>query len=253
MDWSADSSYVVANSEAWELKYVSIFAKKNAASSSCKDVQWASWTCLLGFPVIGIFPGPNLWEVNTACRSQSQRVLATGDDFGKVNLYKYPSPVQKANCRAYIGHSSHVTKVKFTYDDTFLISTGGNDKCILVWETDWGKKKASQMEEEAAIEDENKEDDDESKDIYKGNGFLQPKVKKDKYGREPVEAAPEEAQEEGGLFQLEKESGGDEFMAVLPWLGAIKAPTGYTKPPLNQIKAPNIDLTLEHVHGYRVK
>ena len=33
----------------------------------------------------------------------------------------------------YSGHSSHVTKVEFTKDDSYLISAGGNDAAILQW------------------------------------------------------------------------------------------------------------------------
>jgi microtubule-associated protein-like 6 len=36
-----------------------------------------------------------------------------------------------------MGHSSHVTKVKFSANDTYVISTGGNDKTVIVWETDF--------------------------------------------------------------------------------------------------------------------
>jgi len=32
------------------------------------------------------------------------------------------------------GHSSHVSNVKWTVGGNHLISTGGNDKCIFVWE-----------------------------------------------------------------------------------------------------------------------
>lgn len=64
--------------------------------------------------------------------------MATGDDFGKVNLLNYPCPVPKGKSKNYIGHSSHVTRVKFSHDDTFLYSTGGNDKCVIVWKTDFG-------------------------------------------------------------------------------------------------------------------
>jgi microtubule-associated protein-like 6 len=31
------------------------------------------------------------------------------------------------------GHSSHVTNVKFSKDDTYLFSTGGNDNCVFQW------------------------------------------------------------------------------------------------------------------------
>lgn len=35
------------------------------------------------------------------------------------------------------GHSSHVTNIRFTYEDQRIVSTGGNDTAILVW--DFGK------------------------------------------------------------------------------------------------------------------
>lgn len=75
--------------------------------------------------------------MNSVCRSTSRTILATADDFGKVNLYKYPCVVERASCSAYLGHSSHVTKVKFSLNDKYLVSTGGNDKTVLIWETDF--------------------------------------------------------------------------------------------------------------------
>lgn len=36
-----------------------------------------------------------------------------------------------------MGHSSHVTKVKFSANDKYVITTGGNDKTVIVWETDF--------------------------------------------------------------------------------------------------------------------
>ena len=56
-----------------------------------------------------------------------------------------------------MAHSSHVTKVKFFGDDTHLISTGGNDKTIFVWETNFGggvkKKKAVKYDDEGELEE----------------------------------------------------------------------------------------------------
>lgn len=58
---------------------------------------------------------------------------------------------------------------------------------------------------------------------------------------------------EGGMFKEEVVAPGDEFMAVKPWLGAIKAPSGYTKPAPNHDKKPNVGLELEYCYGYRSK
>lgn len=53
------------------------------------------------------------------------------------------------------------------------------------------------------------------------------------------------------MFEMEEVDEGDQFMAVKPWIGAIKAPSDFTKPPSGLDNEPNVKLVLEHVHGYR--
>jgi hypothetical protein len=59
-------------------------------------------------------------------------LLASVDDFGKVNLYTYPCNGTKAEKRVYHGHSSHVTNLTFV-NNTRLITTGGSDMAIFQW------------------------------------------------------------------------------------------------------------------------
>lgn len=131
-----------------------------------------------------------------------------------------------------------------------MISTGGNDKCVLVWDTDFG---TGGEEGGAAVEEENNVEEEHE---YEDNctDYVERKTKKDKYGRPPPEEQPQHVEEEaGGFFQVEAVEAGDEFLAVKPWLGAIREPTGWKKAPLNQQKPPNVELALDYVHGYRAK
>lgn len=68
LDWSKDSSALVVNSQAYELKFVNVLGKSVIRASGAKDIEWQSWTCKLGFPVQGIFPGVDGTDVNTVCR-----------------------------------------------------------------------------------------------------------------------------------------------------------------------------------------
>lgn len=58
------------------------------------ELEWASWTCVLGPSCKGVWPPyTDITDVNAACVSHDGHVIATGDDFGYVKLYKYPSYV----------------------------------------------------------------------------------------------------------------------------------------------------------------
>ncbi|XP_077868401.1 77 kDa echinoderm microtubule-associated protein-like [Saccoglossus kowalevskii] len=135
LDWSTDSQYIQSNSGDYEILFWNSSTCRQVTSpSSMRDVDWATFYCTLGFPVCGIWQeGADGTDVNTVCRSQERNVCATGDDFGKVNLFKYPCSQPKSHCHSYSGHSSHVTCVRFLKDDSRLLSTGGKDMSIMQW------------------------------------------------------------------------------------------------------------------------
>jgi WD40 repeat protein len=107
------------------------------------EETWSTWTLTLGWPVMGIWKGDmDGSDINAVDRSPTHKVIATADDFGKVCLYRYPCVNSKAQCETFTGHSSHVTCVRWaaasprnkqTIRDSYLISTGGEDKCVFQW------------------------------------------------------------------------------------------------------------------------
>ena len=154
LDWSQDSASLVINSQANELMFFDVASKRTISASSSKAIEWQTWTCLFGFPVQGIWPGLDYTDVNAVDRSRNGTLLATGDDFGQVKLFKYPCVKEKADYNNYYGHSSHVTKVKFSANDSLVFSAGGNDKTLMVWATDIGDSSGIFGGGEAEEEDE---------------------------------------------------------------------------------------------------
>jgi hypothetical protein len=56
----------------------------------------------------------------------------------------------------------------------------------------------------------------------------------------------------GGGFEVEAVDGGDQFMAVKPWKGAIRnAQPSWYKPSATEADPPNATLEMKYIHGYR--
>ncbi|XP_047206789.1 echinoderm microtubule-associated protein-like 4 isoform X1 [Girardinichthys multiradiatus] len=136
LDWSPDNKFIMSNSGDYEILYWDI---QNSCQlirnrSECKDIDWATYTCVLGYHVFGVWPeGSDGTDINALMRSHNRRVIALADDFCKVHLFAYPCSRFKAPSHKYSAHSSHVTNVSFLYNDSHLISTGGKDTSIMQW------------------------------------------------------------------------------------------------------------------------
>lgn len=86
--------------------------------------------------------------MNCACVSHAGLSLVSGDDFGLIKLFDFPctdkfvrgfvappprgaaasrSALFQAKHKRYFGHSAHVTNVRFSCDDKYVISAGGSD------------------------------------------------------------------------------------------------------------------------------
>lgn len=135
LDWSMDGQYLRSNSGDYELLFWNPgICRQISQPSSLKDVNWATHTCIISFETIGIWPeGADGTDINNCSRSGDGKLLATGDDFGKVKLFSHPACQPKSLHHSYGGHSSHVTNVSFLQDDTRLVSTGGGDTSVLQW------------------------------------------------------------------------------------------------------------------------
>uniref|UniRef100_A0A672UTZ0 EMAP like 3 n=1 Tax=Strigops habroptila TaxID=2489341 RepID=A0A672UTZ0_STRHB len=136
LDWSKDGHFIMSNSGDYEILYWDIAGgcKLLRNRFESRDREWASYTCVLGFHVFGVWPdGSDGTDINSLCRSHHERLVAVADDFCKVHLFQYPCACPKAPSHVYGGHGSHVTNVRFTHDDEHLISLGGKDTSVFQW------------------------------------------------------------------------------------------------------------------------
>lgn len=246
IDWAANSQALQSNSTSYEiLFFTSNGSQVTSGGSTYKDEEWASWTCVIGWPVQGIWePEADGTDVNAVVRSKDKTVLATSDDYGKVKLFKYPCVKEHSANQEFIGHSSHVTNVRFSAKEDYLVSTGGNDKCIIQWKY-------------TGTQGNNEEEEDEGE------------VNLDGYIPSDLEAVPHEAhlranENKGGAdgaekkpamygnFQIEEMDEGDQALAVKPFLGEIKPsmPRNFKEDAQGHLK-PMQNLTLKHAFGFR--
>ena len=173
LDWSGDNRLLQSTCGSYELLYWDVQSGKQLPQSRDHleaDCPWASETCTIGFPVMGIWL-PNAKGTDINCvdvRKQQQQqagtgshsIVATGDDFGHLSLFNYPCVVKKAPRKSYQGHSSHIMGIKFipsatkpspsssspsssysSYSSSSqapsskIVTVGGNDCAAIVWKT----------------------------------------------------------------------------------------------------------------------
>lgn len=84
LDWSSDGNHIMSMDQAYESLIFNV-GKGKVSKSSHRDEQWITWTNVLGFPVMGIWPDySDGTDINAAHRSPCGRYVLTCDDFGKV-------------------------------------------------------------------------------------------------------------------------------------------------------------------------
>lgn len=141
LDWALDSSYIRSVCGAYELLFFNIKSKKRdpSGASNTIETKWANQTCKLGWSVQGIFPsGCDGSHINSVAMNKNETLIASGDDYGLVCLYRNPLLDGHASGK-YRGHSEHVTTVVFSPDSKYLFSAGGQDQTCIQWIQKKGK------------------------------------------------------------------------------------------------------------------
>ena len=150
LDWSMDSRHVRANSGFFELCFYDVvgpvdFEEGDEALAltpkEARDIQWFTNTCTLAWSNLGVWPTGAPVQVNSVdvavqkCATATESgMIAAGNDDGIITLFRYPAPNRSAPFLRLIGHGPHISMVRWTKDEQYLISTGASDRSIMLWQ-----------------------------------------------------------------------------------------------------------------------
>ncbi|KAH8097932.1 hypothetical protein JL720_851 [Aureococcus anophagefferens] len=157
LDFTENSASVMSCSSGPQFECVVHDAKSGDVQGDGLSEQanepWDAWTSTIGWGVLGAYPAFSKTDDLTSCsRSFDKELLATSDDYGTVNLYRWPCVAPGAPAKTFVGHGPRVAMVRFTPKSDVLASAGETDRCLFQWsrKRNVGPEKASLDDEAAA-------------------------------------------------------------------------------------------------------
>lgn len=160
---------------------------------------------------------------------------------------------------------------RFTHDDGYLLSTGGADKCVFLWRTDCieeareqdvartrGSDGLSGMVSGSTGKSEELRSAEKTSKIEESvDSVVVEKSAHSKVGwrRASVTVSMSLTCNMPLQIMVGAPSGGDEFMAVKPWIGAIREPSSWkeSRQTAEAAAPPPAELELNFVYGYRAQ
>ena len=196
------------------------------AASRLKDTKWATVTCPLSWPAQGAWSAQNDGlDVGTVDCAVQSPVLAAGDNFGRIRLFRYPCTSSRATSKVYRGHATDIAKVRWAAGDAHLVSAG--DRCVLQW--------AHVVDDVASLEEGR-------------TTTLAPPTSDDTSSEAKAEAAVKiEAAMDDDDAESEDEDVGNAQKKAMQWLVAATPPTN--NKATSNLNAPDVTVRLDWVHG----
>lgn len=112
-----------------------------------KDERWSSYTAIYGWHTQGVWPEVSSGnDINAVDRSSKGDIIVTADDYSSVKLFRFPASITGQGYNRYSGHAAHVSNVRFTAEDEYVVSLGGADKSIFQWKFSYDKDLQSELD-----------------------------------------------------------------------------------------------------------
>ncbi|XP_011644179.1 echinoderm microtubule-associated protein-like CG42247 isoform X1 [Pogonomyrmex barbatus] len=138
LDWSSDSRFLQTVTQDYDLLFWDVKVLSSEKSPLVmKDVKWYTYNCTVGYMTSGQWNNryyPLTTVVTTSSRSAAHDMLVSGDAEGYLRLFRYPCTSAKAEYVEEKVYSSLVACARFLYNDQNVVTVGGTDAALMLWE-----------------------------------------------------------------------------------------------------------------------
>lgn len=133
LDFASDNLHLRSNSADLELLFWNAQDQETDSEVIDSLQGWASQNCTLSFETLGLWHAlADGTDINCSAKAEEKGLVAAGDDFGRVRIYRFPANHVNAECKELIGHADHVKNVAFSGDGQIL-SSGGLEMSLFQW------------------------------------------------------------------------------------------------------------------------
>ena len=101
-----------------------------------RNTEWATYTCITGWHIKGIFERRDIASITAVTRSTSKRLCVVADNLALLRLFRWPAPYATSQCKRYAGHNPFVTHVAFGGENDSRLISVGEDSTIFLWRID---------------------------------------------------------------------------------------------------------------------
>ncbi|XP_062700192.1 echinoderm microtubule-associated protein-like CG42247 isoform X2 [Aedes albopictus] len=140
LDWSSEGNFLQTVTIDFDLLFWDVKSLSPEKSPiAMKDVKWMTNNSTVGFLVAGMwnnryYATPANTIIATASRTVAQDLIVSGDNDGYLRLFRYPCITPRAEFTEAKVYSGTLACVKFLYGNHSLVTVGGTDASLMIWE-----------------------------------------------------------------------------------------------------------------------
>lgn len=140
LDWSSEGNFLQSTTIDFDLLFWDVKSLSPEKSPiAMKDVKWMTQNSTVGFLIAGMwnnryYASPANTIVSTTSRNIVQDLILSGDTDGYLRLFRYPCITPRAEFTEAKVYSGTLACVKFLHGNHSLVTVGGTDASLMIWE-----------------------------------------------------------------------------------------------------------------------